>query len=837
MNDLKFAFRQLLKNPGFTAVAVLTLALGIGANTTIFTFINAALFKPILARDPDKLIGLFCHEQKNPLNFRAFSYPNFADLRADKEIFEDVLAFAPWNVGIQQGDLTRSLGAHLVSANYFSVLGVAPHLGRGFLPEEETVPTLVAVLSHSYWKRHGADPSIIGQTVTLNNRKFTVVGVMPPKFTGTMAMVPPSLFLPLGTMDLLETRRGAELTDRSNHRFTLVARLKPGLAKGNLSEPLGVLSARLAQVDPRENQGQVLKAAPLARLSHSNKPDKAIREIVPLAGLSLGLAFVVLLIACLNLANMLLARGVARGKEIAVRLALGAGRGRIVRQLLIEGFLLALLGGMAGVFAAIWTTDAFVAFASSNRAGEPFQFDAIPDWRVLLASLGFCTVATLLFALVPAWRLARQDVNARLKENSAEDAAPKRAGLFALRHLLVIGQVGLSLALVLVSALFARSAMRALDANPGFAWGSNFMIELQGWMAGYEQPLLAERYRGAVERVGALPGVASVSFGLSMPFGSSHHNGSVQRAGSPPVVGAPYASPAEGQAFTSGFNVIGADYFRTLGVPLLRGREFSHSEVDNALSARVAIINPELAEALWPGEDPLGKRLQFTKGRATDPDTSMEVVGLAPRLKQRFFDRQIRPFFWVPYGQDRRPSITIHVRVAPGVDPAPLMQEARAVLRSFDANLPVTALKTLRAHHQDGENVGLLRMGAILFGSFGFAALLLAAVGVYGVRAFAVARRTREIGIRMALGASAGEVLRLVLREGARLTLLGLGLGLLLAAAIAPLAARFLYEVSPLDPWAFTIASAVLAAAALLACWLPARRAALVDPMKALRHE
>lgn len=651
-------------------------------------------------------------------------------------------------------------------------------------------------------------------------------------------MMAPSLYLPLGMMDRLDTRRGAGPTHPANHWLTLVARLHPDQSRRKLDASLRLLSERLAQADPKENRGQILMAAPVARLSHSNKPPREMSKIGPIAGLSFSLSFVVLLIACLNLANMLLARGAARGKEIAVRLAVGAGRGRIIRQLMIEGFVLALLGGAAGVLAAIWTTKAFLAFTGANRAGEPFQFDATPDLRVLLASLGFCAVATLLFALGPAWRLARQDVNARLKKHSAEDTGPKRAGLFALRNLLVVGQVGLSLALVLVSVLFTRSAARALDANPGFAWGSNFMIELQGWMAGYEQPSLAERYRGAIERVSALAGVESVSFGLSMPFGNSHHNGSVQRAGSPPPVeGAPFVTPAEGRSVGTGFNVIGADYFRTLGVPLLRGREFTRAEVASAPAGRVAIINPELAEALWPGEDPLGQRLQFTRGRGLDADTAMEVVGLAPRLQQQLFDKETRPFLWVPYGQDRRPSIIVHVRVAPGVDPAPLMQEARSALRRFDANLPVTALTTLRAYHREGENVRLLKMGAILFGAFGLGALLLAAVGVYGVKAFAVARRTREIGIRMALGASDGQVLNLIMREGAKLTFFGLGLGLLLAAALAQVVGGFLYEVGPVDPWAFTVSAVVLTLAAMLACWLPARRAAKIDPMEALRHE
>ena len=843
MQDLKFALRQLLKNPGFTAVAVLTLALGIGANTAMFSLVNAVLFKPIMAREPGRLAGLYNQEKDNPANFRFFSYPNYADLRAGKEVFEDVLAFAPGNVGMIEGDLTRQVAATFVSANYFSVLGVTPLHGRGFLPEEETSPMPVAVISHPLWQRLGADPAIVGKTVVLNTTTFTVIGIMPDGFTGTVALASPGFFLPLGMMDSLAVRRGGvvanTLADRSAENLSLVGRFRPGFSLAGIMVPLQVLSDRLATAYPKENGAHQLFATRIARLNFSNRPNDGPRQALPLAGLTLVMSAILLLIACLNLANMMLARGSARRKEIAVRMAVGASRGRVLRQLLTEGFLLAVLGGAGGVLLAVWATHALAVVTGSSFSQKEFlTFDATPDARVLAASLGFCALATIFFALGPALRLATLEVNADLKENSAEDVGAKRAGLFALRNLLVMGQVALSLALLVAGGMFARSAARAVEANPGFAFGSNFYAELQAGTAGYDEPRVRELYRRATEQIAALPGVESASFGLSMPFGDSQYGGDVQRAGSPPPVkGKPFATAAEGKAVLAYFNVMGTDYFRTLGVPLLRGREFTRTEVESTNAPRVAIINQLLADELWPGEDPLGRRLQFTRSRPDTADTSMEVIGIVPQLKSSLMGKRPDAFLYRPYGQSYQATMLLHVRVAPGMAAVPLMRQTREELRRLDPLLPVAALKTLRASHENGVSLAALRMGARIFGTFGLVALLLAVVGIYGVKAYSVARRTREIGIRMALGASTSDVLRLILREGALLTAIGLGLGFMLAVAVGKLANGFLYDIAIIDPVAFTVAPTLLALSALLACWLPARRAAKVDPMTALRSE
>ncbi len=841
--DVRFAHRQLLKNPGFTTVAVLTLALGIGANTAMFSLVNALLFKPIHAQQPGHLAGVYQQEKADSGNFRFFSYPNYADLRASKETFEDLLAFWPGNVAMREGDLTRPVAATFVSANYFSVLGVAPLHGRGFLPEEETSTMPVAVISYPLWQRLGADPAMIGKTLVLNNTTFTLVGIMPRGFTGTGSLTSPGLFLPLGMMDPLAVRPGGvvanTLADRSAENLSLVGRFSPGVSLANSTAPLQVLSERLAAAYPKENRGYQLVAAPIARLGFSNSPERGLGDTLFTAALTLAMSAMLLLIACLNLANMLLARGSARRKEFAVRMAVGASRRRVLRQLLTEGFLLALLSGAAGVLLAVWATHALAVFAGPGFSQKEFlTFNSTPDVRVLAVSLGFCALATIFFALGPAWRLARLNVNADLKMQGAEDARSKPAGLFAMRHLLVIGQVALSLALLVAGGMFVRSVGRAVQANPGFAFGSNFYAELQAGAAGYDEPRVRELYRGATEQIAALPGVESDSLAWSMPFGDADYAAGVQRAGSSPLVdGKPFATVAEGKDMVANNNVIGTDYFRTLGVPLLRGREFTRTEVESTNAPRVAIVSQSLADELWPGEDALGRRLQFTRARADAPDTSMEVIGVVPELKQDLMGKASHPFLYQPYGQAYQPSMLLQVRVSPGADSKSLMRQAGEALRRLDPLLPVAALKTLRASHENSVTVALLRMGARIFGTFGLVALFLAVIGIYGVRAYSVARRTREIGIRMALGASSRDVLRLILREGLLLTAMGLGLGLMLAVAIGKLANGFLYDIAVIDPFAFTMAPALLALSALLACWLPARRASKVDPIVALRSE
>jgi putative ABC transport system permease protein len=841
MNDLKFAFRQLTKTPGFTTVAVLTLALGIGANATIFSIINTILFKPVNVPHPEQLVGVYQHDKDNPNSFNLFSYADFTDLRSGKEAaFTDLFAFGVASVGLQ-GDLTERLSASLVSANYFSALGVPPALGRVFLPEEETSGAPVAVLSYSLWTRLGADPSLVGHKLKSTRGDITVIGVIPRGFTGTQ-LISPAIFLPIGMAEALTSSAGQPpariLTNRGDRRFMLTGRLKPGLSLRTADNALSVLNQNFAIPDPAEPKPRILVCCPPARFNFSNYPDRLGKELAPLASFAFGLSALVLLIACLNLANMMLARGAARRKEIAIRLALGAARRRILSQLLTEGFLLALLGGAAGLVVSVWATKLLAAFVYSG-SGMPAdfpKFDLSPDWRVLLTLLLVSGLATLFFALGPAWKLARLDSNSDLKRHASEDARQAGARRFGARELLAVGQMAAALALLVAAALFGRSAINAASANPGFQFGSNFYLSLDSTLTGYSVPQERELVRTALERLSALPGVESVSLALNIPFGDSSWGRGVQLGGAPPSSGAS-ATLADGKELVAMYNVVGADYFRTIGLPLQQGREFEHREVETTNSPPVAIISQNLADQLWPRQNPLGRSIQFPSENQHAAPTVMTVVGVVPAINWKLFEKERPAEIYVPLGQDFQPNLKLHVRVAPGVAPAHLMIASRDALRQLDLRIPLTEIRTLAVLHRDGPFVRVARLGSMLFGAFGGLALLLSLLGIYGMKAYAVARRTREIGIRMALGATARDVVTMILRETALLAALGLGLGLVLALAVGKFAASYLYQVPTVDPFIYCVIPPLLLATVLVACVIPARRAARLDPMRALRYE
>jgi predicted permease len=841
MNNLKFAVRQLAKSPGFTAIAVMVLALGIGANTVIFSIINSILLKPIQVPHPERLVGLYQHDQDHPDSFRMFSYPDFADLRSAKDAaFSDLFAFRFASVGLE-GSLTEMTPAEFVSANYFSALGVPPALGRTFLPEEETSGTPVAVLTHSFWTRLGADPSIVGRKIKLTRTEVTVVGVMPRGFTGAQLRAP-AMFFPIGMGPTLEPNPGQTvsriLTDRGDGSFMVMGRLKPGLTLSNAGAALASLTQQFPIPDPSSAKARTLICVPPSRFNFSPQPSRAPNGLAEIAGFASGLSMMILVIACLNLANMLLARGAGRRKEIAIRLALGAGRSRILSQLLTEGVLLAMLGGAVGLLFSVWGTNSLAAFIYSGAGMPPDfpKFDLAPDSRVLIVLLLVSGLATLVFALGPAWNLARLDLNPDLKRHAGDNPRDRFRGRLGARELLAVGQMACALALLVAAALFSRSAMNVARANPGFEFGSNFYLSVDPTLAGYSGPRVRQLIHAFNERLSSLPGVESVSSATSIPFGDSVDIRGVQLGGAPPPSNTA-ATLADGKELFGIYTVIGADYFHTLGIPLQRGREFERREAEVEHGPPVVIISRTLADQLWPEQDPIGRSLQFP-GQGRDASaTVMTVVGVVPRIHWRLFDRWPFSEIYVPLGQDFQASLHLHVRVAPGVDPAKLMAAAREEMRRLDPGLPVTEIKTLATFHRDSPTVRVVRMGSMLFGAFGGLALLLSLLGIYGAKAYAVARRTREIGIRMALGANARDVVAMILRESIWLAILGLGFGLVLALAVGKLAGGFLYHVPAADPLTFSVIPLVLLGTALVACVIPARRAAKVDPMQALRYE
>ncbi len=551
----------------------------------------------------------------------------------------------------------------------------------------------------------------------------------------------------------------------------------------------------------------------------------------PLILLALGLSCIVLALSCLNLANMMFARGATRQKEIAVRLAIGASRWRVLRQLLTEGLLLAVLGAAVGLILALWGIGLLQKTLTAG-IDQAIAFDFTPDLRVFAGVLASCGAATVLFSLGPSRKLVQSDLAGALKENAAEAVGTGR-GLLSVRNLLSVGQIALSLVLLAVASLFLRSANRAAAIDPGFEMGPHFYARVRTDLAGYGATQSRQLFAAAIDRVSALPGVEASSLALLKPLSGASWIREVQIAGAPTPTPAA-SSLADGQAVQVQYNAVGADYFRTLGVPLVRGREFTRREETSADGPRVVILSANLAERLWPGEDPLGKSIQWPAD-ASHPPTVLNVVGVAPALTWELFERERPAMVYVPLGQDFHGDLYMHVRLAPGVARAPLMTSVREALRGLDSRLAITELNTLRASYEQGLRVRLTQTGATLFGAFGLAALLLSVIGVYGLRAYSVARRTREIGVRMALGADARSVLRLMMREGVRLSVAGLGIGVLLAVGVGRLAGRFLVDVGGLDPLTFVLTPLVLALAVLAACLIPAYRATRINPVNALR--
>ena len=820
-----------MKHPGFSATAIIVLALGIGANTAIFSIINAILLKPLPIHRPGELVGVYVERTIAPGGYRPFSYPNFEDLREQAAAFANLAAHNLTLVGVGDGEATRRVWADAVTANYFETFGVPLALGRTFTAAEEqpgaNLP--VAIVSHDYWVREGRRPDMLGETILVNAEPLTIVGVAAAGFTGSSVLFRPEVWLPLGLYGTVATdiagTPSRSLRERNNYRLTVKGRLGPGHSVESIAPELEAIAARLSRAYPATNEDWTLRAAPLPRLDVPTRP-ATDGQFAALSALVLGMAGVVLLIACLNLANMLLARGASRRREMAIRLSLGGGRGRVVRQLLTEGFVLSVGGGVVGLVVAVWAAG---ALARSIESVLPFAVAVSGigvDWRVLLGTLGFCLLGTLFFGLGPAWQMTRGDIVGDLKQRSNPE--PRRGrGLPAARDLLIVGQVALSLALLTAGGLFLRGAVAASSADPGFAFERGLLLETDPSLAGYDEVQGRTVYRDLLPRLRALPGVDAVSMASMVPFGSFSEG----------RMAVPVGAGDQGERAAS-FTLVADDYFRALGLSMLRGREFTRAETEGGSGSPAVIVDETLAGALWPNADPLGQavRLRQRNGELGDVLT---VVGVAPGRRSRIFDQQPTPHVYLPAGAEYRANMNLHVRLAePGRAAAiAMLQQVRQAVRGFDARLPVLSLQTLEDFRAASAGLWAVQAGAAVFSTFGGLALFLAVVGLYGVKSYVVSQRTREIGLRMALGAQRGGVLWLVLRQGLVMTGAGLLFGALLSVATARLLAGLLYEVRTFDPLVFALAPMLLAGSALLASWLPARRAARVSPMEALRQE
>jgi predicted permease len=860
MRDLKFAFRQLFKAPAFTCTAAAVLALGIGVNSAIFSLLDTILYRPPDYADPHQLVQVFSQDKKNPKTFRAFSYPTYVDIREQNSVFSGVLAHNLAMVGLGDKASARRTFADIVSENYFSVLGVNPLQGRAFTAEEEKPGTnaAVAIVSYSYWQKQNLSPGLLNSQITINGRPYTVVGILPKGFTGTIQVFSPEVWLPLGSYNSVandfDPDNHTNLGDRAGTQLMIIGRLKPGLTGAEAAPGLKMLAANLEQAFPVEQKDQTFISTPVSRFADSTSPNDD-REVKMLAPMLFGMSGVVLLVACLNLANMLLARGTSRRKEIAVRLALGANRWQIVRQLLIEGFLLALIGAVAGLLMGIWSSDLLVA-----SLGKLMPIDMVwqggPNLSLFVATFAFCVLGTLAFALGPALKLSKSAVIEDLKEHAAEDVV-RRKWKFLPRNPLVVMQIAFSLALLTAAALFIRGAGKAASVDTGLQTSTNYLVEVDASLASYEKPRALNLYRALEEKFVALPGVEHASISSTVPFGMISLSRSVQRAGVNPAPDAKPATAAEGLAFDARWNSVGAGYFSTVGVPILRGRAFNSTESMHESNPRVAIVDEVLAKKLWPDGDALGQQIQFAgknawkaksgnnSGAGTFAEGSgvekvpIEIIGIVPHTRASLFEKDPSGAIYLPFAGGFQSEVFFHIKFAAGAarDEATTTNLIRRTIREVDNAVPILELQSFAEHLDSNLQLWVVRAGATLFSIFGALALGLAVVGVYGVKAYSVARRTREIGIRMALGAQAGAVLRMIMGEGSIMLASGLVLGLLLAIATAKILNGILYEVSALDPIAFTVAPLVLAIAALIATWLPARRATRVNPIQALRTE
>ena len=829
--DLRYGWRMMLTSPGLTAVAVASLALGIGANTAIFSFVNAVLLRPLPVAEPERLVYLFGGTERHPYGVTA--YPDYVDYRDQSGVFEGLATYSGISLSFTGGERTELVSGSIVSGNYFDVLGVKAALGRTFLPEEDQTPGArpVAVLSHGWWQRRfGGDPQIVGRQLTLNGQSFTVVGVAAAGFQGAGAGETNDLFVPMMMQALVRPPRGGYsgemnpdlLSRRSAGWLVVVGRLGPGVTLEQAQSAVATVAGRLRQAYPESNEGRV------ATLYPASKGDPNARGmLLSVSGLLLATVGLVLLIACANVANLLLARASARRREISIRLALGAGRWRLVRQLLTESALLAFIGGAVGLLLALWTVDLLKQAVPAGLM--PFAFDFSLDGRVLGFTLGLSLLTGMIFGLAPALQASRPDLLPALKDESQSFGTGARR--FGLRNLLVVVQIALSLVLLIGAGLFLRSLRQAQAIDPGFEPGRVLVAPLNINLLRYTRPQGAEFYRQLVERVEALPGVESASLARVVLLSGAARQSSVlvEGQGGPDRVDRSEGTGGgeEVAQQTTLANVVGLGYLQTMGIALLRGRDFGSQDREGAPG--VVIINETFARRHFPGQDPLGRRISLNGPRGP----WREIVGMTRDGKYRTLGEAPAPFVHLPLAQNHETGMTLHVRAAG--DPAGLVAAVRGEIRGLERNLPATDIRPLT--EQISRSLFPARMGAALLGVFGLIALLLATVGLYGVMSYAVARRTRELGVRMALGAQPGDVLRLVLREGMTLIAAGVGLGLAGALAVTRLLASFLYGVSTTDPATFAGLAALLAAVALLASLIPARRAARVDPMVALRQE
>jgi putative ABC transport system permease protein len=801
-NDIRYALRNLIKRPGFTIIAVVTLALGIGANSAIFSAINALLLRPLPFPELDRVVALWDKVPSRGVVHNEVAMANYLDWKAQNQSFDQLAIYRWWSANLTGIEPPERIQGFLVTANFLDSLGMKPIMGRNFY-EEESQPgkDSVAVITHSLWQRRfGGDPNIINKTITLNSITRTVIGVMPERFNFPKGA---EVYAPLAMTPELSGSRGS-------HSYYVVGHLRAGATPESAQADIDTITARLEQQYPETNTGLGANVYPIVK--------DTVRLYDTALWVMMGAVGFVLLIACANVANLMLARASGRQKEIALRSALGASRWRIIRQLLSESLIVALLGGALGVLVAFWGIDAL-------RAGNPGDAAKFaPGWYqlginlpVLAFTLGLSVLSGVVFGLAPAWQVSKPNLNDVLKEGGRQTGS----GSHRLRSSLVVFEVALSLVLLVGAGLLFRSFLSLLKTSPGFNPDSVLTMNLVLPAAKYkEDPQRFSFYRNLVQRVQALPGVQSAAVVNYLPLGGANSSDDYLVEGTP--------EPVPGQENDGRYRVCSPDYFETMRIPLLKGRGFT--EQDKLGESPVVIVNEALSRKHWPGADAIGKRIRFYG--PLDKAPWMEIVGVIRDVKHEL-NLEVTPEFYLPHAQDSWNSMVLVARTT--VEPTSLASPIRQQVWAIDKDQPVFGVLSMQEVRS--QSVALYSFSSVMLGIFAGVALLLASVGIYGVMAFAVTQRTHEIGIRMALGARAPDVLKLVVKHGMALAFIGVALGLAGAWALTRFMEKLLVGVAPTDFLTFSVVSGCLLAAALFACYLPARRATKVDPLVALRYE
>jgi putative ABC transport system permease protein len=803
--DFRYAIRMMASNRAFSAVAMLALALGIGANTVIFSVVNAVLLRSLPFPEPDRIVMVF-ESDLTKQSREAIAAANFVDWRDQNQVFENIATYRQDTFSLTGGDRPERAWGVVTTASLFPVLGVKPILGRVFQPDDENRGSgRVVVISQSLWQRRFAsDPNVVGQKLAANGEPLTIIGVMPAVFrfpAETDLWIPPRQSVPEHV--LKPTVNMA--TNRDNHYLDAIANLKPGVTLEQARADMNAVARHIEEQNPSEMD----RGVSLVTLR-----EYQVGDIRPTLLILFGAVGFVLLIACANVANLLLARAATRHKEIAVRTALGANRSRLVRQLLTESLVLSVAGGGLGLLFAVWGITQLIALMPANMPGAK---DMRVDGKVLGFTLGVSLVTALVFGLVPALQATKSDLNESLKEGGRGGTAGAHRS--RARSLLVVSEIALSLVLLIGAGLMINSFIRLEQVSPGFETRNVLTMRLSLPAAQYpDGRRRATFFQQVVERIGALPGAESVAAISRLPLTPGNSSRSFE------IEGKPNDSSRDGPG--ADYRVISSDYFQALSIPLLKGRAFT--EQDNGDAPPTAIINETAARRYWPNEDPLGKRLRIESG-----DPWMEIVGVVGNVKHVGLDSQSKAELYVPYLKDPWPFMTVVVRSAS--NPKSLADAMRNEVWAVDKDLPVPDIKTM--DELLSGSVARRRFNTMLLGIFAAVALVLAAVGIYGVMSYSVTQRIHEIGIRMALGAKQSDVVKLVVGQGITLALIGVGLGLAGALALTRVLASLLFEVGTTDPATFVAISILLTGVALGACFVPARRAAKVDPMIALRYE